>query len=78
MHEPPHPCLSVGRLDDITGPGVVDLVKLGDAPGPGAAGAVDDVRDAGHRLPEAGRLGDRAGPDLGPGEVGLDETPVAG
>ena len=79
MHQPLHPArLRVDRGDDIARPGLVNLVKPGNPASLGRPGAMDDVRDARHRLPKAFRVADRAGAHFDVGQMGCDKPLVAG
>ena len=79
MHQPAYLAAKlVGGRDDIARPALVNLVKAGCPDGFGGSRAMDNVRDVGHRLPQAFGVADRAGAHLNLRQVARDEPPIAG
>ena len=79
MHQPLHPAsLLVDCGDDVSRPGLVNLVKPRNPGSLGRAGAMDDMRDARHRPAETLRVGDGAGAHFDIGQMGGNKPRVAG
>lgn len=70
--------LCLQRVEEVSGSRLVDLEELRDPSSFGAAGAMNDVRDARQRLGQATRIIDRAEPDFDIVQVLFDEVPAAG
>jgi hypothetical protein len=79
MHEPLHlTAICVDGANNIAGPSVVGLVKPGKPARLSGASAMNDVRDAHHRLPEAFRVADRARAQFDLRQMGCEKLCVAG
>ena len=79
MDEPLHlTAISIDGANNIARPSVVGLVKPGNPARLSGAGAVNDVRDAQHHLPETFRVADRARVQFDLRQMGCDELRVTG